>query len=76
MKTKEEYMNTLIEARQKSFLRMLCRVCGKSMNTTDNHVKVYYEGVHHVVCCGSCAAKFEEGPERYLAPETAEGGQV
>jgi len=73
MKTKEDYMNALIEARQKRFLKMRCKVCGKSVLPSENHVKVYYEGIHHVVCCGSCAAKFEEAPERCLVCETTEG---
>lgn len=43
-----------------------CRVCLKHLNDGESYMSVYHAGVHHLVCCASCAAKFEANPSLYL----------
>jgi YHS domain-containing protein len=44
-----------------------CKVCTKKIRAGEDHMKVYHAGAYHVVCCASCASKFEAAPEHYLA---------
>lgn len=45
-----------------------CRVCLKPIRENEFHLEVYLHGQRHVVCCASCATKFEANPEVYLVP--------
>ncbi len=42
-----------------------CKVCTKKIRSGEDHLKVYHAGAYHMVCCASCAAKFEASPEQY-----------
>jgi YHS domain-containing protein len=39
----------------------------KKIHAKEDQTKVYHEGAHYVVCCASCAAKFEAHPEQYIS---------
>lgn len=43
-----------------------CKVCTKKIRACEEHCQVYHAGVYHLVCCASCAAKFEANPQQYL----------
>lgn len=43
-----------------------CKVCTKQIRVGEDHVKVFHGGNYYVVCCASCAAKFEAHPQQYL----------
>ena len=47
-----------------------CRVCAKAVHTDEEESKVYYEGSYYVVCCPSCAEKFESNPQLYLVDDS------
>ena len=36
-----------------------CAVCGKAIRPGEDHIKVFHSGVNPLLCCASCAAKFE-----------------
>lgn len=43
-----------------------CKVCTKQIRAGEDHVTVYHAGASYLVCCASCAAKFEANPRTYL----------
>jgi len=43
-----------------------CKVCAKQIRAGEDHVKVFRGGATYLVCCASCAAKFEADPSSYL----------
>lgn len=43
-----------------------CKVCTKQIREGENHVKVFHGGAAYMVCCASCAMKFEANPRAYL----------
>ena len=43
-----------------------CKVCTKQICTGEDHAKVFHGGSYYLVCCASCAAKFEAHPQQYL----------
>lgn len=43
-----------------------CTVCTKPLREGEEHTKVFYGGTYYLVCCASCAAKFEANPTLYL----------
>jgi YHS domain-containing protein len=43
-----------------------CKVCTKQIRVGEDHVKVFHGGNFYVVCCASCATKFEAHPQQYL----------
>lgn len=43
-----------------------CRVCTKQIRAGEDHVTVYHAGASYLVCCASCATKFEARPQQYL----------
>jgi YHS domain-containing protein len=43
-----------------------CRVCLKEMHAFERRSTVHYRGAHYVVCCPSCAAKFNASPQEYV----------
>ena len=43
-----------------------CKVCTKRIRPGEDQLKVYHAGAYHVLCCASCAAKFELAPNQYL----------
>ncbi len=43
-----------------------CKVCTKPIRAGEDHTKVSYGGSYYLVCCASCAAKFEADPRAYL----------
>ena len=52
------------EVHSRAVLR--CKVCAKRLSLSDEHLKVYQGGTYHLVCCPSCAAKFEAAPASYI----------
>lgn len=43
-----------------------CKVCTKQLRAGEDHTKVFHAGTYYLVCCASCAAKFEANPSLYL----------
>lgn len=43
-----------------------CKVCTKQIRAGEDHAKVFHGGNYYLVCCASCAAKFEANPQSYL----------
>ena len=43
-----------------------CKVCTKQIRVGEDHAKVFHGGNYYLVCCASCAAKFEANPQSYL----------
>jgi len=43
-----------------------CKVCTKQIRSGEDHAKVFFGGNYYLVCCASCAAKFEAHPQQYL----------
>ena len=43
-----------------------CKVCTKQIRAGEDHAKVFHYGNYYLVCCASCAAKFEANPQSYL----------
>lgn len=43
-----------------------CKVCTKQLRAGEDHTKVFHGGTFYLVCCASCAAKFEANPNAYL----------
>jgi len=43
-----------------------CKVCTKQIRSEEDHAKVFFGGNYYLVCCASCAAKFEAHPQQYL----------
>jgi len=43
-----------------------CKVCTKQIRVGEDHVRVFHAGNYYVVCCASCATKFEAHPQQYL----------
>ncbi len=43
-----------------------CKVCTKQIRAGEDHAKVFHAGNYYLVCCASCAAKFEANPQAYL----------
>ena len=38
------------------------KVCAKPIGAGEDHVKVFHGGTSHLLCCASCATKFEANP--------------
>ena len=55
-----------LSANQQRPANVQCKVCTKPIGPNEQHMMVYYEGTYYVVCCASCAAKFESFPKQYL----------
>ena len=47
-------------------LAVRCRVCLKTIRADEDHLTVHYRGTHYVVCCPSCASKFQTAPLEYV----------
>jgi hypothetical protein len=43
-----------------------CRVCLRPLRKGEFRMTVYFAEAHQVVCCASCAAKFETNPSHYM----------
>jgi len=43
-----------------------CKVCTKQLRVGEDHVTVFHGGTSYLVCCASCATKFEADPRHYL----------
>lgn len=43
-----------------------CKVCLKKISRGEDHFRVHHAGSDYLVCCASCAAKFEADPRAYL----------
>jgi len=43
-----------------------CKVCTKLLRAGEDHTKVFHAGSYYLVCCASCASKFEANPGAYL----------
>jgi len=43
-----------------------CKVCTKPIRAGEDHTKVFHGTTHYLVCCASCAAKFDANPRAYL----------
>jgi YHS domain-containing protein len=58
--------NEVSEAQVQRRLPVRCRVCLKTVHADEDHLTVHYRGTHQVVCCPSCASKFQEAPLEYV----------
>jgi YHS domain-containing protein len=54
------------EAEAQRRLAVRCRVCLKTVRADEDHLTVHYRGTDHVVCCPSCASKFQAAPLEYV----------
>ena len=43
-----------------------CRVCGKALRDREDFIAIEHAGCRAVVCCASCAARFEQFPSLYI----------
>ncbi len=43
-----------------------CKVCTKQIRVGEDHAKVFHGNAYYLVCCASCAAKFDADPRAYL----------
>lgn len=46
-----------------------CAVCTKKIRQGEVHMKAFHGGTYYLVCCASCAAKFEADPLHYVAQQ-------
>lgn len=46
-----------------------CIVCTKKIREGEEHIKAFHGGTYYLVCCASCAAKFETDPSHYAAQQ-------
>ena len=44
-------------------------VCGMQVNPSQAAAQRSHQGKTYYFCSGGCAAKFDQSPERYFAPE-------
>ncbi len=53
---------------QRPHLLGRCKVCTKPIRAGEENVKVFHGAAEYIVCCASCAAKFQANPTLYLVP--------
>jgi YHS domain-containing protein len=46
--------------------RLRCRVCLKTVGADEDHLTAHYRGTNYIVCCPSCASKFQAAPLEYV----------